>query len=38
MEKLIDAAPDGRKRCATAREQMQAIRAQLASKQPKAAG
>lgn len=38
LEKLIDATPDGRKRCATAREQMKAIRAQLASKQAKAAG
>jgi hypothetical protein len=30
LEKLIDATPDGRKRTAMAREQMKAIRAQLA--------
>jgi len=30
LEKLIDATPDGRKRSAMAREQMKAIRAQLA--------
>jgi hypothetical protein len=36
LEKLIDATPDGRKRSAMAREQMKAIRAQLA-KQAKAA-
>jgi hypothetical protein len=30
LEKLIDATPDGRQRTAKAREQMQAIRAQLA--------
>ena len=35
LEKLIDAPPDGRKRSAMAREQMKAIRAQLA-KQAKA--
>jgi hypothetical protein len=35
LEKLIDATPDGRKRSAMAREQMKAIRAQLA-KQAKA--
>jgi hypothetical protein len=37
FEKLIDATPDGRKRVAAAREQMNAIRAQLAAKQAKAA-
>jgi hypothetical protein len=37
LEKLIDATPDGRKRTAAAREQMKAIRAQLAAKQAKAA-
>ena len=31
LEKLIDATPDGRKRSAMAREQMKAIRAQLAT-------
>ncbi len=36
FEKLIDASPDGRKRTATAREQMKAIRAQLAAKQSQA--
>jgi hypothetical protein len=36
LEKLIDATPDGRKRSAMAREQMKAIRAQLAT-QAKAA-
>ena len=36
FEKLIDASPDGRKRVATARAQMKAIRAQLAGKQAKA--
>ena len=36
FEKLIDASPDGRKRVATAREQMKAIRAQLAGRQAKA--
>jgi hypothetical protein len=38
LEKLIDATPDGRKRTATAREQMKAIRSQIAAKQAKAAG
>ena len=37
LEKLIDATPDGLKRTAAAREQMKAIRAQLAAKQAKAA-
>jgi hypothetical protein len=37
FEKLIDATPDGRKRAAATREQMKAIRAQLAAKQAKAA-
>jgi hypothetical protein len=37
FEKLIDATPDGRKRTAGAREQMNAIRAQMAAKQAKAA-
>ncbi len=37
LEKLIDATPDGRKRSAAAREQIKAIRAQLAAKQAKAA-
>jgi hypothetical protein len=37
FEKLIDATPDGRKRVAMAREQMKAIRAQLAATQAKAA-
>jgi hypothetical protein len=37
LEKLIDATPDGRKRVAQAREQMKAIRAQLAAVQAKAA-
>jgi hypothetical protein len=32
LEKLIDATPDGRKRVALAKEQMKAIRAQLAAK------
>jgi hypothetical protein len=36
LEKLIDATPDGRKRVAASREQMKAIRAQLAQ-QSKAA-
>ncbi|HWZ33259.1 MAG TPA: hypothetical protein VNX18_18085 [Bryobacteraceae bacterium] len=36
LEKLIDAAPDGRKRVAASREQMKGIRAQLAQ-QSKAA-
>jgi hypothetical protein len=33
LEKLIDATPDGRKRAATTREQMKAIREQLAARQ-----
>jgi hypothetical protein len=37
LEKLIDATPDGRKRVAGAREQMKAIRAEIAQKQVKAA-
>ena len=37
LEKLIDATPDGRTRAAASREQMKAIRAQLAAKQVKAA-
>jgi hypothetical protein len=37
FEKLIDATPDGRKRVAASREQMKGIRAQLASRQAKAA-
>jgi hypothetical protein len=37
FEKLIDATPDGRKRVATTREQMKAIRAQLAQEQQKLA-
>ena len=37
FEKLIDATPEGRKRVAAMREQMKAIRAQLAAKQAKAA-
>ncbi len=37
FEKLIDATPDGRKRVARTREQMNAIRAQLTEKQAKAA-
>ena len=37
LEKLIDATPDGRNRVAANREQMKAIRAQLASQQAKAA-
>lgn len=37
LEKLIDATPDGRKRVATTREQIKAIRAQLAQRQAKAA-
>lgn len=37
FEKLIDATPDGRKRVATAREQMKAIRAQMAQAQQKQA-
>jgi hypothetical protein len=37
LEKLIDATPDGRARVAKAREQMKAVRAQLAALQAKAA-
>src|ERR1700689_4250473 len=37
LEKLIDATPDGRKRTAGTREQMKAIRAQLAGQTPRAA-
>jgi hypothetical protein len=37
FEKLIDATPDGRKKVATARQRMQAVRAELAAKQTKAA-
>jgi len=37
LEKLIDAIPDGRQRVATTREQMKAIRAQLAQQQAKSA-
>jgi len=37
LEKLIDATPDGRKRSAATREQMKAIRAQMASRQAQAA-
>jgi hypothetical protein len=37
LEKLIDAMPDGRKRAAAAREQMKAIRAQMAQTQTTAA-
>jgi hypothetical protein len=37
FEKLIDATPDGRKRVAATREQMKAIRAQMAQKQAKSA-
>lgn len=37
LEKLIDATPDGRKRVANTREQMKAIRAQLAQRQARAA-
>jgi len=37
FEKLIDSTPDGRKRVAAAREQMKAIRAQMAAKQAKTA-
>ena len=38
LEKLIDATPDGRKRSAGTREQMKAIRAQLAGQAAQAAG
>lgn len=37
LEKLIDATPDGRKRSAAARDQIKAIRAQLAAAQAMAA-
>jgi hypothetical protein len=37
FEKLIDATPDGRKRVAQTREQMKAIRAQMAKSQAKSA-
>jgi hypothetical protein len=37
LEKLIDATPDGRKRVAGTREQMQAIRAQFAGRNAQAA-
>jgi hypothetical protein len=37
LEKLIDATPDGRKRSAGTREQMKAIRAQLATQPAQAA-
>src|ERR1700674_2324493 len=37
LEKLIDATPEGRKRAAASREQMKAIRAQLAAKHATAA-
>jgi hypothetical protein len=37
LEKLIDATPDGRKRVATAREQMKSIRARLAQQQARPA-
>ena len=37
LEKLIEAMPDGRQRVATTREQMKAIRAQLAQQQAKSA-
>jgi hypothetical protein len=37
FEKLIDATPDGRKRVAQAREQMKAIRAQMAKAQARTA-
>ena len=37
LEKLIDATPDGRKRVATAREQMKSIRARLAQQQARTA-
>ncbi|MBV8551869.1 MAG: hypothetical protein JOY54_11245 [Acidobacteriaceae bacterium] len=36
LEKLIDAQPDGRKRLATARERMKAIRAQMAARRSQA--
>jgi hypothetical protein len=37
FEKLIDAIPDGRKRVASSREQMKAIRAQMTKSQSKSA-
>jgi hypothetical protein len=37
LEKLIDATPNGRTRAATSREQMKAMRGQLAARQAKAA-
>jgi len=37
LEKLVDATPDGRKRSASTREQMKAIRAQLAGQHAQAA-
>ena len=37
LEKLVDATPDGRKRSAATREQMQAIRAQLSGQSAQAA-
>jgi hypothetical protein len=37
LEKLIDATPNGRQRTAGTREQMKAIRAQLATQHPQAA-
>jgi hypothetical protein len=37
LEKLIDATPNGRQRTAATREQMKAIRAQLAAQHPQAA-
>jgi len=38
LEKLIDAMPDGRKRCAEMRERMKNIRAQLSGRPAQAAG
>jgi hypothetical protein len=38
LEKLVDATPSGRERVADIRERMKAIRAQLQSRQTKAAG
>jgi len=37
LEKLIDAMPDGRQRVATTREQMKAVRAQLAQQHAQSA-
>jgi hypothetical protein len=37
LEKLIEATPDGRKRCANSRERMKAIRETLAKQQAKSA-